>query len=112
MFSVEAVEKSTYVVTVAFTNKAGAPVTPDSCTWSLTTYAGVAINSRTAVVITPLSTSVDIVLSGLDLALQTGETNEGMRLLTVQAVYSSTEGASLPLKEEYVFRVRGLTAVT
>jgi len=30
----------------------------------------------------------------------------------VQAVYTSTEGSSLPLKEEYLFRIRGLTAVT
>jgi hypothetical protein len=112
VFSVEAVEKSTYVVTVSFTNKAGTPVTPDSCTWSLTTSAGAIVNARTAVNITPLATSVDIVLSGLDLALQTGETNEGLRLLTVQAVYTSTEGSSLPLKEEYLFRIRGLTAVT
>jgi hypothetical protein len=44
--------------------------------------------------------------------MQAGETGYGNRLFTVQAVYSSTEGASLPLKEEYQFQIRGLVVVT
>jgi hypothetical protein len=108
----EAVEESTYVITLAFANKAGAAVTPDSATWTLTDGAGTVINSRSAVAIAPLADSVDVVLSGLDLAMQAGETGYAARLLTVQAVYSSTEGASLPLNEEYQFQVRGLVVVT
>lgn len=107
----EAVEKSTYVVTLAFANKAGVAVTPDSATWTLTDGAGTVINSRSGVAIAPLADSVDVVLSGLDLAMQPLETSYGYRLLTVQAVYSSTEGASLPLREEYQFMVRNLTVV-
>jgi hypothetical protein len=110
--TVEAVEKSTYVITLAFANKAGTPVTPDSATWTLTDGAGTVINSRSAVVIAPLAASVDVVLSGLDLAMGVTETSYGNRLLTVQAVYSSTEGNSLPLKEEYQFMIRGLQVVT
>ena len=90
----EAVEESTYVITLAFANKAGAAVTPDSATWTLTDGAGTVINSRSA------------------LAMQPMETSYGNRLFTVQAVYSSTEGASLPLKEEYQFMIRGLAVVT
>jgi hypothetical protein len=108
----EAVEKSTYVITLAFANKAGTGVTPDSATWTLTDGGGTVINSRSGVVIAPLAASVDVVLSGDDLAMQAGETSYGNRLFTVQAVYSSTEGASLPMKEEYQFMIRGLTVVT
>ena len=108
----EAVEESTYVVTLAFADKAGAAVTPDSATWTLTDGAGTVINSRSGVTIAPLAASVDVVLSGLDLAMQPLETSYGNRLFTVQAVYSSTEGASLPLKEEYQFMIRGLAVVT
>lgn len=109
---IEAVEQSTYVITLAFANKAEVPVTPDSATWTLTDGAGTVINSRSGVTIAPLAASVDVVLSGLDLAMQAGETGYAARLLTVQAVYSSTEGASLPLNEEYQFQVRGLVVVT
>ena len=92
--TLEAVEKSTYVVTLTFTDAEDTT----------------AISSRTNVVATP-GASVVIVLSGNDLALQTGETPPVRRLLTVQATYSSTEGAGLPLKEEYAFTLRGLTVV-
>jgi hypothetical protein len=52
------------------------------------------------------------VLSGLDLAMQTGETLVGQRLLTVQATYNSTLGTGLPLKAEVKFIVDGLVVVT
>lgn len=109
--SVAAVEESTYVVTLAFADKAGDPVTPDSATWTLTDGDGTVLNSRSAVAITPLAASVDVVLSGDDLAMQAGETQYGLRLLTVQAVYTSTEGAGLPLNAEYQFQVDGLTVI-
>lgn len=104
-------EKSTYVVTLTFTDAAGASVTPDTVTWSLTTVTGTAINGRTNVVATPAA-SVKVVLSGLDLAMQAGESELGRRLLTVEATYTSTEGAGLPLKEEYEFFVYPLVKVT
>ena len=108
----EAVEKSTYVITLAFANKAGVGVTPDSATWTLTDGGGTVINSRSGVAITPLAASVDVVLSGDDLAMQPLETSYGNRLFRVQAVYSSTEGAILTLKEENQFEIRGLALVT
>ena len=111
VLALEAVEKSTYVVTLTFTDAEASAVSPSTVTWSLSDSAGTAINSRTNVVATP-GASVVIVLSGADLALLTGETPPVRRLLTVQATYSSTEGAGLPLKEEYAFVLRGLTVVT
>lgn len=109
--AIEAVEKSTYVLTLTFTDAEGASVSPSAVTWTLTDVAGVVINARADVVVTP-SGSVTIVLSGDDLALQAGERNAAMRLITLKAIYSSTEGAGLPLHDEYEFKLRGLAAVS
>jgi len=95
-------EESTYKITAAFTDAAGDAVTPNTITYKLTNSAGTVINSKTAEVVTP-DTSVDIVLSGDDLALQTGETGTVERLLTMEAIYDSTEGNDMPLREEATF---------
>jgi hypothetical protein len=107
-----AMEKSTYVITVAFTDEDGAAVIPTAATWTLTDASGTVINSRTGVAMSPLASTYNIVLSGLDLAMQTGETLVGQRLLTVQATYNSTLGTGLPLKAEVKFIVDGLVVVT
>jgi len=105
-------EESTYLATAAFTDAAGDPVTPNANTikWTLSDMEGTVINSRNNVVIAS-ATSVDIVLSGDDLALQTGETGTVKRLLTVVAVYDSTEGTDLPLNEETVFLLDPLVKI-
>jgi hypothetical protein len=53
---------------------------------------------------------VDIVLSGADLALS-GARDTGGRVLTVEAVYDSTEGLNLPLKDDVNFRIVPLVKV-
>jgi len=97
-------EESTYLATAAFFDAAGGAVTPNVGTikWTLSDIEGTIINSRDNVVIAS-DTSVNIVLSGKDLALQTGETGTVKRLLTVVAVYDSTEGTDLPLNQEVIF---------
>jgi len=97
-------EESTYLATAAFTDAAGDPVTPNAGTikWTLSDLEGTVINNKNNVVIAS-ATSVGIVLSGKDLAMQTGETGTVKRLLTVVAVYDSTEGTDLPLNEEVIF---------
>ena len=105
-----AIEESTYLATAAFTDAAGDPVTPDSVKWTLSDMEGTVINTRLNVPETP-ATSVDIVMSGDDLALQTGETGTVKRLLTVAAVYDSTEGLNLPLNEEVVFLLDPLVKI-
>ena len=105
-------EESTYIATAAFTDAAGDAVTPNAGTikWTLSDMEGTVINSRLNVVITS-DTSVDIVMSGDDLALQTGEVGTVKRLLTVVAVYDSTEGSDLPLNEETVFLLDPLVKI-
>lgn len=104
----QANEESTFVVTVAFTNAAGTAVTPKSATWSLLDKDGAVVNSRDAVTISSLSTTVDIVLSGNDLQRADGKT----RKLLVEAVYDSDEGSDLPLKDELTFQIYNLAGVS
>jgi hypothetical protein len=96
-----ALEKSTYVVRVAFLDEDGAAETPTAITWTLSTSGGTVINSRTNVIVAVPASTIDVVLSGLDLAFQTGEYNTAERILTVNATYTSALGAGLPLKEEF-----------
>lgn len=108
MIKTQAVEESTYVVTVSFFNAAGTAVTPKSATWTLTDKDGAVVNSRNAVTISSLDTSVDIVLSGNDLQIADGKT----RKLLVQAIYDSTEGSDLPLNDELEFQIHRLVGVS
>ncbi|HDM76324.1 MAG TPA: hypothetical protein ENG51_07620 [Deltaproteobacteria bacterium] len=104
-----AVEKSTFVITVAFQDEQGNSVTPNELTWTLTDMNGNVINNRDQVSITPAS-SVDIVLSGDDLALE-GDAPE-LRVLTVEGTYSSDLGSDLPIKDSVRFIVDNLVAVS
>lgn len=103
-----AIDKSTYVINCAFTDEAGAAVIPDSITWTLTDDAGTVINSRSAVAVAPPAASIDIVLSGNDLKYSDG----APRVLTINAVYDSTLGSNLPLKDSVRFMVSDLISVT
>ena len=98
--------------TATFKDMAGDLVVPDWIKWTLTDKNKTVINSRTDVSIIPPASSVDIVLSGLDLALQTGETNLGERVLTIKAQYDSTEGTDLPLNGEIYFIIDDLLNIS
>jgi len=103
-----AIEESTYVVTVDFTNEDGDALEVKSVTWTLTDVSGNVINSRENEEATPGS-SVNIVLSGDDLAIIPDVSNK--RILTVDAVYDSSYGTDLPLKGRAEFTIEDLTAV-
>lgn len=105
-----AVERSTFIITAAFTDSAGAAVVPDSITWTLTDEMGRVVNSRLAVAVAVPASSIDIVLYDADLALRDAR-DTGGRVLTVEAVYDSTEGDNLTLKDEARFRITPLVKV-
>jgi hypothetical protein len=107
--ALRAVEESTYIVRVSFTDDAGEAVTPNSATWTLSDADGDIINSREEVAITPLSTSADIVLYGDDLAIGTNGTE---RKLIVEAEYDSSAGSGLPMKGEVTFYIDDLLNVS
>jgi len=108
-----AVEKSTYVVTLAFKDEDNDPVTPATGTWTLTDEDGTVINSREDEVISSLDTSVDVVLSGDDLAVSAGFSGVSeKRIFTFEGTYNSDLGAGLPLRDQLVFPVFNLGAIT
>lgn len=87
-------EASTGKFAVPFVDETGAAVTPNSAAWTLTDTEGTIVNSRNAVNIASLSTSVNIVLSEDDLAVS--DSYLGLqRLLTVRYVYDSDAGDGL-----------------
>lgn len=99
-----AIEQSTYLIDVSFTDQNGAPVTPSTVSWSLCRDDGTYVNNRNAVAITPAST-VTVVLSGVDLALDAPADSQ-MRVLVVTAVANTTYGVALPFVSETSFQIQ------
>ena len=109
-----AIEKSTYVISVSFTDEDSQAVIPDTIAWSLTDDVGSVINSRDQVTVSPTASTIKITLSGLDLAIQTGETGFATvrRRVVIEATYDSSLGNDLPMKKEAVFKIENLNKVT
>lgn len=104
-------EKSTYIVTVLFTDENDDAVSPNvPLTWSLIDINGAIVNNRDGVGITP-ATSVDIVLTGDDLAILPIDGGYVRRVL-IEGTYDSDAGSDLPIKEEAKFTVQNLVGVS
>jgi hypothetical protein len=104
-------EKSTYIITCDFADELGAATVPDSIVWSLTDNDGTVINSLNQISETPAA-SVDVVLSGDDLQILTGESaNIVIRRFTVEWTYTSDAGSNLPGKVEAYFPLENLTKI-
>jgi hypothetical protein len=104
--TVAAIERSTYVLRATFTDEDGDPAVPTEVKWSLEDPAGNTINSRALVAFTgTLSSAIDIVLSGDDLALADQYKEFELRRLIVAAKYTSTLGTDLPLAGAVEFKV-------
>lgn len=102
-------EQSTYVVTVAFFDSAGAAVTPKLASWTLKDQDGAIINGRDAVNIDTPKATETVVLTGLDLALP--DPKKPYRYLLIEAVYDSVlYGNDLNLREEGKFKIANLEA--
>ena len=107
----DAIERSTYAITITFYDEEDNLVDPLTAKWTLTDADGSVINNREEVAITSPSSSETIVLQGDDLVLQGGESGSGERVFTVEATYDSSLGSGLPLNDFTTFRVLGLVAV-
>ena len=106
-------EKGVGIIQVVFKDEDDNLVVPNASTikWTLTDnpLAGetaVVINSKELVDITSAST-INIVLEGDDLALQSGETTEIFveRVLSIQWQYDSTVQNNLDDKAEHIFKI-------
>lgn len=105
-------EESTIVLDVTFLDENGDAVTPNAASWTLTNADGEVINTRQDVAISPLATTVHIVLSGADLSLSSDAATRYRRILTVRATYDSDIGSDLALTEQIEFYVQSMVAVT
>jgi len=106
-------EESALVITCVFRDEDGELVVPDTITWALTTSNGTIINEREDVeVVTPAS-SIDILLSGNDLAVvEMGNGISYERRITIQATYTSDLGAGIPLKAEAKFLLSNFVVIS
>lgn len=106
-------ERGTAVVQCVFTDEEGNSVAPDSLTWTLSDRAGTIINSREDEEVVDLAATVNIVLSGDDLAiLPTEAVAYAERIVTIKGTYDSTYGNDLPLRHEEMFYIANLTNQT
>ena len=103
-----AIEQSTYIIAVTFTNENGNSLVPDTVAWTLTDAKGAVINDREDVSATPAAT-VNIVLSGDDLAIIAGSNNK--RVVTIEATYNSAYGTGLPLNARATFTIEDLVKI-
>ena len=91
-------------------DEAGAGIVVDSFKWTLSDMDGNVLNGRSSVSATATGTTVSVVLSGTDLSIVSGQTNE--RLFTVVWTYSSSYGTNLPANDQAIFVIDNLLKVT
>ena len=105
-----ALEEGTYVINAAWLDEDGLPTTPVTAVWTLSDDLGNVVNSREDVVIGALSTSNDILLKELDLAVSTAY-HGTKRVFLVKGTYNSTLGSGLPLRVQTEFDIENLVKV-
>jgi len=108
-----AVENSSYLIRLDCVDELGQDVTPKTGTWTLTDLNGAVINNRDQVVISSLASTMYILLTGDDLALSAdfSGTSE-RRVFLFQGTYDSIHGANNNLKDQLVFPVVNLAAIS
>jgi len=109
--TIKAEEESTYIIRVTFKDEDGNAVVPDTIYWKLTDSDGNVINSRDVESVVVAST-IDITLSGDDLAVVTTKGSNKKRVLTIWGLYDSDVGYNLPYKDACKFFLKDLTAVS
>lgn len=100
-------QSSTMVIPFTFRDDEGTAVIPDAATWTLLDTAEAVVNSKEDQVITPAA-SVEVVLSGADLAVGSGSP---VRYFLVEYTYDSDAGNDLPAKYVMQFTIKDLPGV-
>lgn len=112
IFTIKAIELSTYGVHVDFYDENSAAMVPNSLYWSLSDNDGTIINDHSGTAITSVQSSIDIVLSGSDLSISSGTLQaEVDRVLTLWGNYNSDLGNGLPYYDRLRFPLINLSAV-
>jgi len=111
LLPLHAIEESAYVINLTFTDEDGGSVTTKGrVVWQLLSLISGSL-STIATGSTAATASADIVLSGSDLDLFTGENNYGLRLFDVATTYDSSLGSDLPLRDGVRFLVDNLGSI-
>lgn len=106
-----AIENSTFAIGAAFTDDAGDDVIPSAITWTLCDAAANIINSLKDETVDTPAASITIVLSGADLQILDEKNASEIRYLEISAVYDSSLGSDLPLKDRAEFKVINLKSI-
>jgi hypothetical protein len=106
IISPNAIEGSTFIISVTFYNELNVATVPNTAKWSLSDLSGNIINGRVDQEIAGLTSTVSIVLSGLDLALPEGV--DSYRILTITATYDSILEDDLTLVDQVTFLIKNL----
>lgn len=111
LLPIHAKEESTYMINLAFNEEdGGSATTKGRVVWQLLSLISGSL-STIATGSTTATAGTDIVLSGSDLDLFTGESNHGLRLFEVATTYDSSLGSDLSLKGGVRFLVDNLGSV-
>jgi len=111
ILELHAKEEGTYAIIATFFDENGDSVVPDAgLKWHLTDKRGGTINARQDVAIAVPAASNTIVLSGDDLAVDEG-TSQEVRYLTIEGTFTGDLGAALPLVAECEFWVDSLIKI-
>lgn len=103
----QALDGSSYFVTLDFADEDGDAVSPKTLFWSLLDSDENVVNGRDAVAPGSLSASMTIVLSGDDINIAAGRRcNTQLRYFTVSGTYDSDLGSDLPITDYLEFLVR------
>ena len=105
----QAKEEATYIVVASFTDENGVAVVPSAITWSLYDDRGQVINNRENVSIATPAATVNIVLTGDDLAVGTDGT---YRQIAVRWTYNSSLGSGLVGRGVANFRIEEVPGVS
>jgi len=104
-----AIEESTFIVIVTFTDEDGVATVPKTLTWTLTDVNGTVINDKEDEVVSVPAAVSNIVLSGDDLAIS--GVRSVSRIFTVEGTYDSSLGEDLPFVESIRFTIKNLRVV-
>lgn len=112
--ALKAAEEGSYVMNVRFYTLAGTTAAPKTLTWTLTDSSGTVINARQDVNVAAPAADQDILLSGDDLQVLAGETDDYLiRVFLIEGTFDDADlGNDLPFKKEVRFLLENLVDVS
>lgn len=108
-FTTKVTNEGTAIISISFFDEQvpPQPATPKTMKWSLTNVQGIVINDRYNVDVSPLASTIELVLKGADLDQNDGFT----RIISLNGTYDSTVENDLPLPGQIEFLINKWTEV-